>query len=99
MHGLSVKRDGQTHGRSWRGATAAVLFLRIVTASCAITYERANSLFRVDREGGESKRVTEECLRAIGDQDITEAMERAKYNPYEPSTVRSKPQRRRGYRS
>ena len=66
-----------------------------IVALWTITYERANGLFRVDRPSGESRRTTEDLLRAIGDQDITEAMERAKYNPYEPARLRWKPQRRR----
>jgi hypothetical protein len=72
-------------------------------SSCVITFERANGLFRVDRRAtfaGKSvdtlaKRVTEGFLLAIGDQDITEAAERAKYDTYHPQIVQSRPARQR----
>lgn len=50
-------------------------------ASCTLTFERANGLFRIDRRG-DSKRVTEEFLRRIGDMDIDEAIDRVKADPY-----------------
>ena len=57
-------------------------------ASCTLTFERANGLFRVDRRA-DTKRVTEEFLRNIGDMDIAETIERAKNDPYIPQNVQS----------
>lgn len=52
----------------------------------SITYQRANGLFAVASPAGVT-RVAEHKLRAIGDMDITEAIEAAKFNPGEPQEI------------
>lgn len=65
-------------------------------SNATISYERANSMFRVTSSlNKHGKLVSEQTLRSIGDQDVSETMERAMSNPYEPQNVRFYVSRRR----
>lgn len=52
-----------------------------------ISYERAHDVFRITSGRGE-RTVRESAIRAIGDMDLSDLMERAKNNPYVAFTVR-----------
>ncbi len=66
--------------------------------AASISFQRANNLFLVYNGGLEPKRVFEQQLRAIGDMDINDAIERAWMNPYDKIQVRSsKPAPRRRF--
>jgi hypothetical protein len=77
-------------------ATAPSLPRRLETRM-TILFSISSQKFTVTRTVGQGARVAatrsevdERTLRAIGDQDINETVDRAKYNPYREQTLRCK---------
>lgn len=58
----------------------------MATSQATITYLRADNVFNVG-SFSRAKRTSEDKLRAIGDQDINDTIERALAHPYKPQSI------------